>query len=277
MSYLTLYKPLIDWVTLTGHAHVEIVEAFNKFMESSGEAVTERRSKKWQQFKGEIWSMGSGKAFAGMGEIKGVDYMAVWVSGEAAQEALGAFYPLIDREIVRVTRIDLQATIEQPADWEQIRFANRMHARGKVPDLAQSTDQHSKKTLATVAIGSRSSESYARVYEKLTDGGERLLRFEGEYKGAKARAIVEALKEATPGAMLLHHVQKLRDEKLEKAFSLAFAGVSPHNARPKVKTRDKKREWLLLSVLPSFAEYVNSHEDDGEVVSAFLAVLEDFC
>lgn len=275
MTILTLDTPMIDWLTFTGHAHMDIVNAFNEWLDSTKDTYLNSAPQKWLQFKGDKISLTNGSAFAGMAEIKRQDWHGVYFSGELCHDALVYFAPLVERGIVACKRIDLQATIQQPSDWEQIRFLNRMEVKGKRPEMRQSSDAKTGKQLMSVAIGSRTSETYARCYQKITNGGELLLRFEGEYKGAKATAVYDALKQYTPSTMLLHHVQKINDQQLEAAFSNSFHGISPHNARPQVKTRDKTREWLLTACLPAFAEFVRSHDDDGQVQAAFLEVLED--
>jgi len=266
---------MIDWITLTGDSHIDIVAAFNKWLDTTKDTYLRTNSKKWLQFKGMEFYFTNGSAFAGDAVIKNKDWQAVYFSGELCQDALFYFQPLVDMEILECKRIDIQATINQPKDWEQIRFLNRMQVKGKKPEMRQSIDKETSKPLMTVAVGSRTSETYARCYQKITNGGELLLRFEGEYKGSKAVSVLADMKKYSPSTMLLHHVQKLRDEQLETAFANSFHGISPHNARPQVRTRDKRREWLLTSCLPAFAEFINSHDDDGEVQAAFLEVLSD--
>ena len=275
MTILTLDTPMIDWLTLTGDSHVDIVTAFNKWLDTTKDTYLRTNSKKWLQFRGMEFYFTNGSAFAGDAVIKNKDWQALFFSGELCQDALFFFQPLVDMGILECKRIDIQTTINQPKDWEQIRFLNRMQVKGKKPEMRQSIDKDTSKPLMTVAVGSRTSEVYARCYQKITNGGELLLRFEGEYKGAKAVSVLADMKKYSPSTMLLHHVQKLRDEQLETAFANSFHGISPHNARPQVRTRDKRREWLLTACLPAFAEFVNSHDDDGEVQAAFLEVLSN--
>jgi len=188
------------------------------------------------------------------------------------------FYELIERQILNVTRLDLQITTEEPEGWGQINLCNRLYSRGKNAAFLGSTDGHTGKRLETVGVGSRTSETYTRIYQKLTDGAERLLRMEVEYKGAKARAIVRDMKTTTFSQQLKYHLQsKLSDDKLTAVYANQLEGIKPHNARPRVRSKDKKKSWLLKTVLPSFEEYINDHSEDGEVASAFLAVLEEFC
>lgn len=272
-TMLTLDKPLLDWLTFTGHCHTDIVEAFNSFLASRENNYRRALDKKWLQFLGTEFSFSDGSAFAGMGEIKRQDWHGVTFSGELCQDALTFFMPLVDMGIVTCKRVDIQATILEPDEWEQITFHNRMHVKGKKPEMRQSTDKSTGKVLATVGVGSRTSDVYARVYQKLTDSGDRLLRFEGEYKGGKAEAIIRDMKKHAPSTMLWWHVQKLRDAKTENAFANAFHGISPHKAKPVVKVHNKKRAWLLESCLPAFAEFIHSHDDDGQVQAEFLAVL----
>lgn len=271
---LTLDTPMLDWLTFTGLAHMDIIKAFNDWLDSRGD-YRSTNSKKWQQFRGDEYHFDSGSAFGGMAEIERQDWHAVYVAGELSQSILFYMSPLLERGVVKCKRVDIQTTVIQPGDWGQINFLNRMHAKGKKTEMAQDFDRASGKNLMTVAVGSRTSESYMRVYQKLTDSGDYLLRLEGEYKGGKAEAIIRDMSSHAPSTMLLHHMQKMKDEKIERVFSNSFHGVSPHWAKPTVTTRNKKKQWLLSSCLPAFEDFLNSHDSDGEVQAAFLAVLEN--
>lgn len=277
MGVITLDSAACDWVTLTGKDNIAIADYWRDYQETNNDRIKTEQVK-WLQWNCEKHSYPDGHILTGMAVIDGWDWMLVRASGERAQDVLMFFYPLVESCVLGCKRIDLQITTEEPKDWEQIRFCNRMHARGKKPDLASSTDAQTGKTLETVALGSRLSETYHRVYEKLTDGGHKLLRYEVEFKGAKAEAVARAMLRTSFAQQIKYQLQsRVKDEQLSGIFANALEGITPHNARPKVNARSKKKQWLLGVVLPSFAEYVNDHSEDGEVAGAFLAVLEEFC
>jgi hypothetical protein len=275
MLEITLWQPLIDYVTYSGIDHLDIVEAFHKFSTDIADSFRRENEQDWFQYRGTSRHYSNGSVWHGIANQKGDSWLCIRISGELAHDSIRFFAPLVKRDILKVTRIDLQATVPEPPDWEQIRFYNRMHRAGKKVETRLSIDQPSKQKLETVAVGSRTSETYVRVYEKVTDGNEKLLRFEAEYKGGKATAVFEALPKHTPGEMLRHQLDRTRDQPLIEVFSPCLAGIKPHNAKPKAKQRNKKREWLLTAVLPAFTDYINAHDDDGEVAAAFLAAIEN--
>jgi hypothetical protein len=275
MSEITLFQPLVDYLTYSGIDHLDIVESFHTFSQDISHSFLRETEQDWFQYRGNMRYYSNGSVWHGIADQKGESWLCIRISGELAHDSIRFFAPLVKRGILKVTRIDLQATVPEPPDWEQIRLYNRMHRAGKKVESKLSVDQLTKKKLETVAIGSRTSETYTRVYEKITDGGTILLRYEVEHKGGKATAVFDALAEHTPGEMLRHQLDRTRDKLLIDVFSSCLAGISPHNARPKVKQRNKKKQWLLTAVLPSFTEFINAHDDDGEVSAAFLAAIEN--
>lgn len=277
MTSLTLDKTLCDWVTLTGTDHLDIIERWREFNDTRTD-YNGSKPQRWLQWNGEIHAYSEGNIFTGMAEINKADWVVLRASGELAQDVVLFFYDLIEREVLKVTRIDLQMTTNEPEGWGQINLCNRLYASGKRAQFLGSVDGYTGKKMETVGVGSRTSETYTRIYQKLTDGGNRLLRLEVEYKGDKAKAVVRDIAKTTFSQQLKYHLQsKLRDDKLTAVFANQLDGIIPHDAKPKARVSSKKKKWLLQTVLPSFAEYVNGHSEDGEVIGAFLAVLEDFC
>nr|CRY96568.1 hypothetical protein [uncultured prokaryote] len=278
MSILTLDRTLCDWVTLTGLDHMEIIEKWREYVLTRDD-YRKSTPQRWLQWKGESHQFGEGNIFTGLAEIAKQQWVVIRASGELAGDVLMYFYELIEgRALLKVTRLDLQITTNEPKGWGQINLCNRLYSDGKAAQFLGSIDGLTGKRLETVGVGSRTSEVYTRIYQKLTDGGSRLLRLEVEYKGRKAQAVVRDMVATTFDQQLKFHLQsKLSDDKLTAVFSRQLDGIRPHDAKPVARVSSKKRKWLLRTVLPSFAEYVNSHAEDGEVVGAYLAVLEDFC
>lgn len=274
LKAISLNDVQIDWITVTSNAHSDLDRAFTSFIMSQDCDEPEKESR--MQFKGEKWETIAGTGYYGYYfSDKTGEHTMVQVSGEMAHEALWYLMPVIQNGNARVTRIDIQTTIQQPKEWEQIRFFNRMDRAKKKPQWRSSFDKKSNQELITVSVGSRHSETYARVYNKVTNDGVLLLRFEGEYKGKHARAIVDDLAKNTPAQILKWHVQKIRDAGLENTFANVLNGITPHKARPKVKEVDKTAEWLLSSALPAFKRVISQHGGDSGVAHAFLQAMVD--
>lgn len=274
LKSIELDSVAIDWITVTSKAHAELDRAFTSFLMTQDCEEPKRENR--LQFKGESWESMTGVGYYGyyFSEKTG-EHTMVQVSGEMAHDALLSLLPVIKNGFAKVTRIDIQTTVKQPESWEQIRFFNRLEKNGRKPQWRSSTDKKHNEQMVGIGIGSRQSETYARVYQKITNGGVKLLRFEGEYKGRKAEAIVHDLEQFTPVTMLKWHIQKYRDKQLEQVFANVLNGITPHKAKPRVKEVDKTAEWLLSSALPAFKRVIAQHGGDSGVSAAFLQAMID--
>ena len=273
---IDLNTVMIDWITITSNAHPSLDIASSMAVLDLMPRADRSKRQRFMQFVGDKWEDENGTLFYGYyNSDKTGEHTIVQVSGSLAHLSLPYLLPVIKNGNAKATRVDIQSTVEQPNDWEQIRFFNRMEARGRSPQWRSSIDGKSKKQLVSVGVGSRESEVYARCYQKVTNDGHMLLRFEGEYKGGKAEAIVRDIAEHTPAQFLLWHVQKLDDSQLERTFSQALNGITPHWAKASVKQADKTAEWLLSSALPAFKRVINQHGGDSGVSNAFLQAMVD--
>lgn len=273
---IDLNTVMIDWLTLSSNGHPELDRASSIVVLELMHDAEKWTRQRFLQFVGDKWENENGTLFYGYyNSDKTGEHTIVQVSGSLAHLSLPYLLPVVKNGNAKATRIDIQSTVVQPTDWEQIRFFNRMEVNGRSPQWRSSVDRKSKKQLTTVSVGSRESEVYARCYQKVTNGGELLLRFEGEYKGGKAEAIVRDMAEYTPAQMLKWHIQKLNDNQLEIAFANALHGIQPHWAKASVKQADKTAEWLLSSALPAFRRVINQHSGDSGVSSAFMQAMID--
>jgi len=125
----------------------------------------------WLQYRG--W--GKKSLFIGQGEQKRKAHMIINISGAAAQEHYRQF---VDIGELYCTRIDLQVTRPLPAKYTGLRVI-RQACTSTNNTLIESRDND------TLYIGSRSSELFVRLYEKVLD--EKYLRLEFELKGGRAR------------------------------------------------------------------------------------------
>jgi len=275
---ITLNHALCDWITISGVESRELWQKWDNFIEAAtrdGELEIGVADERRLQYHGQRYDGRNGSAWAGMADITGYSWVLFQVSGELANEALAHLLPATKLPRTRATRIDLQITIEEPPEWEQIRFFNRMKRAGKRPGYIESKGAR-VRTLATVYVGQRSSQRIARIYEKETAGGGVLLRFEGEYKGDKAAAVAEALAKHTPAEMILSHIQSLHDEKLSLAFEPPLSGIVPHNARPAARAESKTEAWLTTQVMAAFRRVINTHSGGGRwVAESFMEALKD--
>lgn len=122
------------------------------------------------------------------------------VSGPIAGEAWESLY---NRDITRVTRVDLQVTVW--FDREARNLINRAFVQAKKHREAKLTSRKKETFISggekgdTAYLGSRTSEIYIRVYDKWRESGDDAykwaIRYEVEYKGHRAKEIAKTLHE----------------------------------------------------------------------------------
>jgi hypothetical protein len=129
---------------------------------------------------------------------RGESSMLIVSSGDALQIA-----PMVDWENCHATRIDLQVTSwnDYAQDWaarqkEQLEAAIDVNEGNKLPEPVLIAPRKGKGD--TLAIGSRSSPRYGRLYDKGAESGEEHYknswRYEVEYKGDAVPHILRGLR-----------------------------------------------------------------------------------
>lgn len=268
---ITLWTSQVDYLTLTSYDHPDFHKQVLKWAEfedlfsSKAEKITR------MQYSGDNIETDSGSVFYGAGIQGGRGHSLLQISGELSDTAYGGFIGLSKMGACKATRIDLQLTVEQPVGWGQWELFNRCKRQGFTVGWAESKTREGVE-LATVYIGSRKSERVVRVYQKLTNGGGLLLRFEVEYKGRKARSVLNSMKDHTKSQLLRAEIERINDNGLLSTFLPPLHGIKPHDAKNEAKAESKTNKWLLTQVLPTFERVINSH-DGGEVAQEFLRTL----
>lgn len=171
----------------------------------------------------------------------------------------------------RVTRIDLQVTINKPDGFTGRRLCDCLRAavwdgrRRKVTLIDGAGDD-------TVYIGSRLSDVYIRVYVKAQD----YLRFEVEYKGDGARRVALGLQGGiTRAELLAHELARLPECVLLREFRDILTGGVVRLPELVAPEKIGRLKWLS-SLLPTFHQMANDH-DYGHTVRAWfhsLAIAE---
>lgn len=275
---IPLERVTVDWLTLSS-SEPHIAEwAFQYMLEYQ---CTES---KWMQYSGFSWSPRyGGSLFCGQGRQGNRDWWIVKVTGIVADDLWPKLEKFIDNDIVKCTRIDLAVTVQESDDWNQFELAARLKKAqeknsklklGKNIDFRESGDKFSGTKLATVAVGSRESAEYVRIYEKYSEEVGKLLRFECEYKQGKAPGVVKALQENMSSAArgMRYRLDKLGDDMLKLEFACLLSS-RPAKFVPVRSTQDKREYWLLQSVLPAFKRFVFEQNSEN-VVFAYLEVID---
>lgn len=164
----------------------------------------------------------------------------------------------------RVTRIDLQVTIEKPDGFSGRTLCDCLRAavwggrRRKVTLIDGNGDD-------TVYIGSRVSETFIRIYVK----GRDYLRFEVEYKGDGARRVAAGMTGGLSRAdMLSHELARLPECVHLQPFRDILTGGTVKLPELVAPEKVDRLKWLS-SLLPTFHQMATDH-DYGHTVRAWF-------
>jgi len=268
---ITVNKAMCDYLTVTTKSQ-PIADGWIVNLERSC-IINEDRIKRYEGYRGTLDWVG---VFLGKSVGRAKPHFIMQVSGAKADECLEWLCPLqVSGGEVKITRIDMQVTIDTPHDWSQVGYFRTCEAMGLKPEIKRSTDPKNKRgELITVYTGTRPSGRYNRVYEKVMDSGEKLLRFETEFSRGYAKAVTHGL---LSGKVKKEEIIKgeIRRRKVGglKVFDLWQTGIfSPKQGERVVY--DRRGEWLISSILPVLAEYINRHDANPNVARLFLETIE---
>lgn len=232
----------------------------------------ERREDAIMQYSGYRWVKGGG-AFWGSGFQQGREHYFLSVPGQEAAEVYRLLRAPIAERWLAPTRIDLQVTVEADK-WSQWTLFNRLRKAGKRPRWDSSNTGKLGRELTTVYVGSKKAEKMVRIYQKENSGGVVFLRFEAQYRQAKARAVCKGLEKGGDmaiGDRLQYELQKMGDDKLSILYAHALALAVPVSDKAsKERVAGSREKWLLETVLPSFKKHIHDHDSTGEVLMAFI-------
>jgi hypothetical protein len=248
----------MDYLTVTTFTNKEYERAFN--------AIDDNCDRDWErsgvmQYKGNA----SGGLFHGQGEQQGRTHYMVRASGEQADKY---GYAMLQSG-ARVTRLDIQITLEMP-NWWDVRAVTDSLRGGVWPNRIRKITSIDGNGEDTVYIGSRTSDKFIRVYVK----GSEWLRFEIELKGDAARVAAKHIKTGGRPSMagiLLSELSKLPMCQMVDYF---MKGVGKSQGSVEIKVRQvqpekiKKMRWLA-SLLPAIEQLMNDHDYGHSVYQWF--------
>lgn len=278
MSMLTLNEIRLDYITLT---------SFDSEFYNRAESLCNTVSEEWKhasrmQYNGKLRQGEHGTCFCGSGVQKGINHYILQIDGELCHNMRFHLFSLYPAYRVRCTRMDAQITIREPRGWSQWELLSRMKDRyGEGMVGYPRPDVKNGQLMQTVYLGRRKgSDRFMRVYVKLSDEGDRLLRLEVEIKRNRSVSMYKELclnqwdgdfkRVVHPELML----QAQKDRGLEAAFSQYIEG----NHKPvKVKTKESETaNWIIDVCLPSISRHLHSHSADrkDEIESMVLKISE---
>ena len=272
VGHLSLNQSLYDYFTITSYD----AALFNRFKPLQGES-NDVREQKINQYVGEIAYFHNGSLFVGSGRQRDLMHDMVKVSGELAEELSVDVREAVREDAARLRRVDIQVTIQEPSGYHdsgQWRLFNRLKRADLNPGWRESRDARFGP-MATVYRGSNRSDRFARCYQKPCDADRPLLRLEFVLQQDRAEAYGRnwTAGKVSKGRAYSALLDWFGDEYVCGYFRSAVEGFHPY--LPTVTRKETKTErWLLGTVLRTFARYINQHDHDGKVVSAFQDVID---
>jgi hypothetical protein len=254
VNYLAkLFDVGIDWLTSTCSDGPTVDKlrliswGFAKELEAGGETL---QRQKWLGYTG----FQAGSFFFGERD----DGVCTRASGVAAEPLFHAIKAL---DLVRPSRLDLQATMVLPFDTNG--YARCLAMAAKQAAVSRLGGRPAKVKLIesfgdgdTVYLGSPKSEVMARSYDKHKESGGKFpvgcWRNEVQYKGSQAQQVYKQLLPAPSlGKMVLGHVARWFEDK---GLPMALENVEDVDAIRTVKHEtdvETSLRWLRMTVRPS--------------------------
>lgn len=267
---IRINETMIDYITAT----TELAEVAESWLEKLGVwyGTEGDKIKRYAGFRG---LEGGQQCFIGQSVGKAKKHYIMQISGALAHDCIEWIDPqLVESGDVRITRIDIQRTIEQPVKWSQVAYADDCEVMGLKPSISRSRDpiNKGKNELITVYTGTKKSGRLNRLYQKVMLSGQLLLRYETEYSRGYSIAAYKAIVEgASLDAILTGEI----DRRKLASLLIFSGGQDSHKVKQaKLEIVDKKEAWLMRDILPVFWEYINSHDANPEIERAFLDAIK---
>ncbi len=205
---------------------------------------------KWLQYDG--WKLG--KLFVGVGEQSHKRHMIMSISGSETHKLAEWMH---DELSFYATRLDVQRTIQRP------KHAQLRRIRKSIKD--QNTTLIESAENDTLYIGSRTSATFTRLYEKPLD--HMYLRLEFELKGKLGRSAWGALVHGkTPSHIFAHYLDKSHLPNAVKSwFSEPQDDLSVEFATEEAVHSAKKKLAWLRSLDDSINQAMACHEIGDQV------------
>lgn len=242
----------IDYIRLASWDDSESLRMFGQVRKLS----SHWRNARWLQYKGHR----SSHYFYGAGEQTGKRHYVFEGSGPFSVEL---FNIALDFPSIYCTRIDVQVTIDHPNDYDPHEtYLLQKQISKRQCSIVQSDSG------STIYFGSRSGDTFARLYEKTIDESQ-FLRLEFEIKGNKARSAYLQMKEGTNASdVFLHYLNKVKmPDYVKEWYSVPESGIVYWELE-RIHHADKQLEWLS-SLGNTIVRMGNDHYQ-GTMVRALL-------
>jgi hypothetical protein len=273
--------PLIDWLQVTsfsGHLYDRGVEYWKR------SAADVQDGAKVLQYVGSRASFNDGTFFVGSALMGHRPNNMVVVSSSLADVLFMEFTRHMNQ--INIPRLDVQITVKKPHWYHQKATQIELDEAGKLSGMAMS---HSNGIeLRTLYIGSKESDQFARVYEKLTHDNEKLIRLECVVKDKRAWSLARMIRNdkdnrtSILAGYLLKRVFGAKSKSVITLFERKLRGYTDktHTARIERVTNstDRTIDWLMSSCVPSIGRVLNDHDSDRkiEIYRVLRKLVEEF-
>lgn len=200
-------------------------------------AGTRWRKAKWLQYSG----FKSDEYFYGIGEQQGRRHFILQASGPASAKL---FELVKENDSFYCNRIDLQLTVKEPENYDPKELYD---VTRKISGNRRGTSLILSDTGSTVYFGNRTSDSFARCYQKTIQGAN-FLRLELELKGVTARFTYENLRLGNLSAAEAynHLFRRFKKPKmLDELFDIKNDKFAQFERFEHLKIRNDKLAWLM--------------------------------
>jgi hypothetical protein len=220
-------KSQIDYLRLASWGHEPYTDVMSALMQSW---PSDWERGKWLQYAG--WRKES--FFIGMGVQNKKRHAIMQASGHLAHKMHPVFQ---DFDNWYCTRFDIQRTVKKP-EWVDLPKLHKLLGR-------KGTSLISSEENDTLYIGSRASDKFVRLYEKMFD--EMYLRLEYELKGKRALLAWDAINEGEDCDRVFDYY--LAKCKLPRRYLELFKNIE-NNATEKAMTKarettaENKLKWI---------------------------------
>lgn len=218
------------------------------------------RKSQWLQYKG----FKTDAYFYGIAEQKGQRHGMVQASGP---ESATLFDAIRTWDPFYCTRIDLQATIKEPVKYAPHAIYTDVK---QMPGNRRNTSIILSNTGSTIYFGNRTSDSFARLYQKRLEE-ENFIRLELELKGSTARMVYENLRLDKMSQAEMYNVLFKRFKKpayIDKWFSIAEPENAKYERFEHLEAKNNKLKWLM-SLESAILSMGNDHVT-GQMTKRFL-------
>lgn len=252
----------LDYLTITTFEPSIMAELYKWHIAIGSELPNRKRG----NYVGSVTNDRYGSSFCGVAKQGDREHVMMQVSGLLSESAFTATKEFVISGRARVTRIDLQITVDYDREvWSQYDLfcALKEENGGRSVNYRESKSGPQNSILATVYYGSRTSDNMVRIYEKRGLNDDIHLRFEVEYKSARAQEVHSALcAGSNRRALLWGQMLKLPDVLGLRRLYSPHLKTTPTYTTVVRESGDTER-WLNTVVLKALDRFLAQHDENS--------------